>query len=354
MSSYNIIGLMSGTSTDGLDIAYCNYTLSEEINWTYRVLATKFIPYTNEIKDRIHSASQSSAWELCLLHHELAKLWSAMINAFIAENDIQKSDVHAIASHGQTIFHRPELQITTQIGDGQVLATQTLLPVICDFRNKDVQHGGQGAPLVPIGDQLLFGSKSDAFINIGGFTNISIVGETVEAFDICPGNLPLNFLASKTGVPYDSHGKIAASGKLIPALLDKLNNIDFYHSTGPKSLGTEWLVEKIYPLLGEGEIKDELNTVVEHLAQQISKTIQEKSINQVYLTGGGTFNDYLVHRIKQLSTAEIIVPEKITIEFKEAIIFGFLAALYLENKNNCLSSVTGARADVRGGVHYSP
>ena len=354
MSSYNIIGLMSGTSTDGLDIAYCSYTYKDGSNWEFKVLFTDSIPYPPDLRDRIHFIKDSYAWELCQLDHDLSVIWSDMVNHFIIENRIKKEEIDAVASHGQTIFHRPEINITTQIGNGQVLSTRTGIPVICDFRNKDVQHGGQGAPLVPIGDKLLFSKNAEAFLNIGGFSNISIINNQIEAFDIGPGNLPLNYLANKRGENYDPDGQIAASGQFIPSLFAKLNEIRFYHEKGPKSLGIEWLENQFYPLLNKHNVEDELNTVTEHIAFQIAEVLKKKQIHSVYLTGGGTFNHYLIERIKNLCNSEVIVPEEVNITFKEAIIFGFLGALFLEDKSTCLSSVTGADKDVCGGVYYSP
>jgi anhydro-N-acetylmuramic acid kinase len=354
MASYNIIGLMSGTSLDGLDIAYCNYLKSKDGNWKYSCLATSFYPYEPMLQTRMAAASKGSAWDLIQLDKDLAIIWSDMIMDFMSNNAIAGTAVTAISSHGQTVFHRPELGITTQIGCGQSLSTLTGIQVVCDFRTKDVAHGGQGAPLVPIGDKYLFQDKFDAMINIGGFSNITILKGEITAYDICPGNLPLNYLASHIDKAYDKGGENARNGKLVPKLLEEMNQLPFYDQSPPKSLGTEWLETEFYPLIQHGEPMDLLHTVVEHIAQQIAKVCNECSVKHILITGGGALNTYLIERITSMVDGNVLIPNDNVIAFKEAIIFGFLAALRLESMPNCLEEVTGADTSVCGGTIYSP
>lgn len=356
MAIYQIIGLMSGTSTDGLDISYCRYEQDETQKWNFTVLNCKNYPYEKSLQRKIKTIHEASAWDFIQLDQELALHWAKCVNDFLDEFELSINEISCIASHGQTIFHRPQLGITTQIGCGQTLATRTGIPVINDFRTKDVVHGGQGAPLVPIGDLQLFGNEFDAMLNIGGFCNISILSnQNLKAFDICPGNLPLNKLCLEiSGEEYDKNGELSSKGKVIEELLQRLNELDYYQQAIPKSLGTEWLEKNFYPLLQSYSQLDTLRTVVEHIAIQIAKIVKEEGVNKLLISGGGAFNTFLLERIKSCSQTEIQLPENQLVEFKEAIIFGFLAALHLANQANCLASVTGADSNVKGGVYYSP
>ena len=261
-----------------------------------------------------------------------------------------------IASHGQTVFHQPARGFTTQIGNPAVIAVKTGIRTIGDFRTKDVLYHGQGAPLVPIGDQYLFGSKADGFINIGGFANISFEEKgVVRAYDICPANLPMNKLARSKNLDYDKNGNLARAGELNYFLLDLLNSLDYYREEGPKSLGTEWLEQHFYPLLKfDKDIENNLATVVEHIAIQIGDICTKNELKRVMITGGGAKNTFLIERLKRYYTGEIISVDSELIDYKEALIFGLLGALNLNNEPNCLSSVTGASKNVIGGVHHLP
>lgn len=356
MNSFKIIGLMSGTSLDGVDVTYATYTKISDKNWEFIIHASHTFQFPEILLSSLHEASKLSGSQLATLDHDLGVFFSSSINEFIAEKSISKEEVNAIASHGQTIFHQPSRGFTTQIGNPAVIAVQTGIKTIGDFRTKDVLYHGQGAPLVPIGDQYLFGSKADGFINIGGFANISFEEKgVVRAYDICPANLPMNKLARAKHLDYDKNGNLAREGELNYFLLDLLNSLDYYQEEGPKSLGTEWLEQYFYPLLKfDKDIENNLATVVEHIAIQLGEICTKKDLKRVMITGGGAKNTFLIERFKRYYTGEIISVDSELIDYKEALIFGLLGALNLNNEPNCLSSVTGATKNVIGGVHHLP
>jgi anhydro-N-acetylmuramic acid kinase len=356
MKQFKIIGLMSGTSLDGLDICYTSLTHEDQKGWNYKILFTETVSYSPEMFTALKNAITLSTLEHATLNIDFAKFSGKAINDFIENNNISKSEIDCIASHGHTTHHRPELGFTLQIGCGQTIAMLTNLNVICDFRTKDVVYGGQGAPLVPIGDELLFDTTIDGFLNIGGISNISFKNNGKRyAFDVCPGNLPLNFLVQKLELAYDDDGKRARSGQINQVLLQKLSALDFYQNQGKVSLGLEWISTEIFPLLDTSlPINDLLRTVVEHIAVQIGKVCNDEKINKLLVTGGGALNGFLVERIKANTTTTVMIPDKETILFKEALIFAFLGALQLANIPNCLPLVTGARKAVVAGVRFYP
>lgn len=339
---------------DGLDIAYCGFQQTNT-SWSHSVHATAGYPYSEELLGLLNRATKLSAIELVFLDKKLGKYFAECVNDFISKNALDKKQIDAIASHGHTIFHQPDRGITHQIGCGQTLAFHTGIKVINDFRQKDVISGGQGAPLVPIGDALLFNEQSDTFLNIGGFSNVCFLSNPIVAFDVCPGNLPLNSVAQQLGIPYDSEGMIAATGTIDHDALNKLNQLSYYSQKPPKSLGTEWLNAVFNPVFQNiPNHKDQLSTLVEHIAFQIGKTLNERNATAVFITGGGAKNTYLIERIRFYFSGELIVPRKEIIDYKEAIIFAFLGALYLSGVPNCLSAVTGASKDEIGGVLHIP
>lgn len=346
-SSY-VIGLMSGTSLDGLDIVYVKF--EKDIDYKFQILSNQTIQYSEDWKLKLQNAIYLDSKSLDLLDSDYGVYMSKKVNEFIQNNNIQNVDF--IASHGHTIFHEPHKGITKQIGSGEELSRITQKTVVCDFRTRDVELGGQGAPLVPIGDQLLF-SDYDACINLGGFSNISLDYKDQRiAYDICPVNSVLNFYSSKLGFAYDENGNMAKSGKIDFKVLKELNSLDYYSSSYPKSLGIEWVHKTVFPVLSQMEsIDDILRTFVEHCAIQISKSIENS--NSVLFTGGGVFNAFLMNRIRALSDTAIVIPDKSIIEFKEALIFAFLGLRRLENKVNCLSSVTGAKHDHSSGKIFN-
>lgn len=349
----SIIGAMSGTSMDGLDLALCRFTVDNE-RYSYEINAAETYEYPSLLLELLETSKQLTPEQLFLLDKKLGQFYAACINAFIQKNEIDKTQVDAIASHGHTIFHQPDKGFTVQLGCGDTIATSTGIRTINDFRQKDVICGGQGAPLVPIGDKLLFANEADGFLNIGGFSNISIPGVQTIAFDVCPGNLPLNLAAMQLGHSYDKDGNWARSGTVRQEVLEQLNALPFYAQKAPKSLGTEWLESEFLPLLHTIETpEDRLRTCVEHIAEQIGVTAKAHAIDTLFVTGGGALNSFLMERIesKGINTK---LPEMSIIQFKEALIFAFLGLRFLEEKPNCLASVTGASHDVCGGVLHLP
>lgn len=356
MKSYHIIGLMSGTSLDGLDVAHVRFTAGSNEQWNFDILGFHTYPYEVDLVNKLNKVFEMSALGAFEVDKSLGSFYADCVNDFMAKNNIKKSQVDAIACHGQTIFHQPDKGLTVQIGCGETLAFQTGIKVINDFRKKDVLAGGQGAPLVPIGDFALFSSKAESFLNIGGIANISFkLNDKIVAFDICPGNLPLNKLANAKGMSYDQNGMLARSGELNFFLLDLLNELDYYKQESPKSLGVEWLEQDFFPLIKfDKDIENNLRTVIEHEAIQIADILNQHALKSVFVTGGGAFNSFLMERIKHYFKGEVILPEALVIEAKEALVFAFLGVLYLEGKINSLASVTGANYDVRGGVLHVP
>ena len=353
MNSYQVIGLMSGTSLDGLDIAFC---LFNETNgkWSFKIKEAETIKYDKKWREKLSGAENKTAFEIALLNSEYGHYTGSQVNRFIKKNKI-KADF--VSSHGHTVFHQPDKKITFQIGSGAAIAAECKLPIVCDFRCLDVALGGQGAPLVPIGDKLLF-SGYDYCLNLGGFANISFEHKNQRtAFDICPVNIVINDLCKKLGKEFDNKGIIARKGKINRTLLSELNKLNFYHQkkNHPKSLGKEWVVKHFYPLLNKYKlsIQDKLRTVYEHIAEQTARSTFKSQKSKILTTGGGVYNTFLIERIEALTNHKIIIPEKKIVEFKEALIFAFLGVLRMRNEVNCLKSVTGAAQDNIGGSVYS-
>ena len=358
---------MSGTSLDGIDLALCD--INEH---GYKVLAAETVPYLAEWKQRLSTLEKSTAYEYALANVELGHLFGRTINRFLTSvgaNQHSPNYPEAIASHGHTIFHQPHLGLTTQIGDGDAIAAETGLPVVSNFRTLDVALGGQGAPLVPIGDELLFG-EYDACLNLGGIANISyrectgVYGSAKEcagvrvAYDICPCNMALNRLAAILGYPFDKGGANARSGEVHTCLLHDLDALEYYTTEGPKSLGKEWFVEQFWPLVKRflgvvptlSHTRDALATVTSHIAIQIARVVERQQIKTLLVTGGGAWNSYLLEIIgKYCPEVKITVPDPLIVNYKEALIFALLGYLRLTEKVNTLASVTGAKCDSIGG-----
>lgn len=350
-----IIGLMSGTSKDGLDIAHVSF-VNTNGNYTFQLHHYETIPYTSPLLSSLNEIETLSARTIFHLDKQIGQFYAQCVNDFIKKFNIDKNNIDAIASHGQTIFHQPEKGFSTQIGCGTTLAFETGIKVINDFRNKDILAGGQGAPLVPLGDNYLFANKAASFLNIGGFVNISYPENgKMLAFDICPGNIPLNLFANKYGVEFDAGGEISKSGEVNDHLLTALNKLDFYKISGAKSLGTEWLDAEFLPLLDIASAASTvMRSVVEHEAIQIAQVLNNAALKSVLITGGGAKNHFLIERINAHYSGEIIIPNPEIIDFKEAIIFGFLGFRYLENKATNCPSATGASNEVIAGVLHTP
>lgn len=350
-AQYNVIGLMSGTSLDGVDIAFCRFDFSG--SWKSEIIYAETIVYAEAWKKRLLSLEKADAINFQQTHVDYGFYLGTLVSDFIKKHTV-KADF--VSSHGHTIFHQPEKKLTVQIGAGNAIAAACQLPVICDFRSMDVALGGQGAPLVPIGDKLLF-SAFDFCLNLGGFANVSYEHNNQRiAFDVCPVNIVMNTISERLGKDYDSEGAIAGSGNLNTDLLNTLNNLAFYNLSpdSPKSLGKEWVLKNIQPLLQEIQISesDLLRTFCEHIAIQIGKALMNKPKGHLLVTGGGTYNTFLMERIKKHTFHDLVIPEKNTIKFKEALIFAFLGVLRIRNEINCLKSVTGAVKDNTGGAIY--
>lgn len=344
---------MSGTSLDGLDIIACRFEKKSN-TYNYDILYTETIPYTQKWIKLLNSSTQLSGLELTKLHHDLGKYYGHKVNAFIKNNEIDKSEIGFIASHGHTVFHQPEKGFTLQIGHGANIAYETGIQTIADFRIENVIRGGQGAPLVPIGDQLLF-ADYDACINLGGFCNISFQknGQRI-AFDIAPCNLPLNNLSKLWGMEFDKNGAIAAQGEINSKLLEQLNQIDYYKKKAPKSLGTEWLNDTFYTYFDNRKDPKLMKTLVEHITDQIKMVIHQENLKNVLITGGGAYNTTLIESLKMKTNAQITIPSVDLIEFKEALIFAFLGWCKTQQVNNVLSSVTGSKTDGCHGILFEP
>ncbi len=337
---YRVLGVMSGTSLDGLDLAVCTFT--KNTNWEFNIEKSETQKYSDYWKSTLANLHTKNKEIIAQTDNEFGAFLGDKINAFLSN-----VKVDFIASHGHTIFHQPQNNYTLQIGNGEIIAKITGIPTINDFRSLDVSLNGQGAPLVPIGDLHLFANYKYC-INLGGFANISIKEKnTIIAFDICPVNIVLNQICSKLNIEYDNNGDIAKKGKLIPELLQQLNQLDFYKQSSPKSLGREWVEEHINPIIKNQKPKDILYTFCEHIAIQIGFFLKDES---ALFTGGGVFNNYLMERIRHHASSKIITPSNTIINFKEALLFGFLGVLKSRNEVNCLQSVTGAERDNCGGV----
>ena len=350
MKNFNVIGVMSGTSLDGVDIVYVKFIQNE--SWSFKIINSKTYKYEDSTADILNDISKKSLEEIKEIDVVYSKMLAKIINEFIDEFSINKIDF--VSSHGHTAIHDPSNLITYQMGNLSTLSTEINQKVICDFRVQDVKLGGEGAPLVPVGEKYLF-HEYDSFINLGGFANISNhKGESLIAYDICPVNIVLNNLSKKIGKDFDDKGSIASSGKLIINLYEELEKLEYYQLDPPKSLGIEWVDEYIFPLINkyfDYPIEDLLNTLSNHIANQISNNL--KNLDKVLVSGGGAYNDYLIHLIRSKTDSEIIISSKNIIEFKEALIFAFLGVLRNLNINNCYSSVTGASKDhCSGKIFY--
>lgn len=349
--TYNVIGVMSGTSLDGIDLAHIHFSIADS-KWNFQILENETVPYSADWLNKLQTAVDFSEAQLEQLNTDYTILLANVINVFIEKYDIKNLD--AVCSHGHTILHQPQNGFTLQIGNLSQIATLLNQKVVCDFRVQDVQLGGQGAPLVPIGDRILF-SEYEYCLNLGGFSNVSFEeNDSRIAFDISPVNTVLNFYANTLGFDYDDKGKISRSGKLNSELLSQLNALDYYKKPFPKSLGFEVVKQTVLPLIEKYNIptEDKMHTFTEHVAIQTALALPHKN-GKLLATGGGTYNDFLIERMQfHLPQLHIIIPDAKILEFKEALIFALLGVLKLRNEINVLSSVTGAKEDHSSGVVY--
>ncbi len=352
----HVIGVMSGTSLDGIDVTEITFSTTNN-KWSFQLGVCKTYGYSQSWEDRLRSAPSLSSKELEILNKEYTQYLASVINQFISEYNL--TEIDAVCSHGHTILHQPHNGFTLQIGNLPELATLLQKKVVCDFRVADVALGGQGAPLVPIGDQLLF-PDYDYCINFGGFANISFEkNKKMIAYDICPVNVVLNTYALKLGKAYDAEGNLAKSGKVHESLLKTLNRLPFYEILPPKSLGIEWVNKVIFPLIESYDVEphDVLRTFTVHVAQCVGRSLEQASNKRelkVLITGGGVYNTFLVNQIKKYTTATIVIPIPQLVEYKEALIFGLLGVLKLKDKVNVLASVTGAMRDHSSGNIFNP
>ncbi len=351
------VGIMSGTSLDGVDLAFCRFTRRDN-KWNYIIEVSETKAYSADWKKRLATIMLTDAALYARTHADLGRLFGTLAKKFIDSNHLIPD---LIASHGHTVFHQPHNGFTAQIGDGSQIAAITQVDTVCDFRSKDVALGGQGAPLVPIGDRLLF-NQYDVCINLGGIANISYQKSDKRiAFDVCPVNIVLNELAALTGKSYDEDGKLAASGLPDKQLLDVLNQLDYYKQTFPKSIGREWIDKTFLPLVLNSNmaLENKACTVCNHIVRQLVAAIDSALIGRpnaeelkVLVTGGGAFNKYLMNLLQKATKHQIVIPDEKTIAFKEAIIFAFLGVLFKCGEENVLSSVTGAKRNHVSGALY--
>ncbi|MFI5133582.1 MAG: anhydro-N-acetylmuramic acid kinase [Chitinophagales bacterium] len=358
---YKVIGLMSGSSLDGLDIAFAEFQENAG-SWSYEILQADCYSYSPEWIQRLKNATFLPGLDYQLLHIQYGHYLGQQVNSFIKKNNLQYQ-VALIASHGHTTFHLPQEKMTAQLGDGASIAAETQLPVVTDLRALDIAFGGQGAPIVPIGEKSLLGNY-DYFLNMGGIANISCNMEKYIAFDICPANRVLNMLANSMGKEFDDEGKIAAGGTVNTKLLEKLNALDYYKQPFPKSLANDFGTDVVYPVIQNEKLSvpDAMRTYVEHIVAQTADSIRgiqpahQTVIQKLLATGGGAFNTFLIERLRaELNklNIEITIPDKKLVNFKEAMIMAFIGVLRWRQEYNILSSVTGASRDSIGGALWT-
>ena len=349
--TYKVIGVMSGTSLDGIDLATVEFNFLDK-EWSFKILEKETISYSEDWVNLLKKAINFSEEKLKQLNENYTILLGSIIKEFITKYNL--NDIDAVCSHGHTILHQPQNGLTLQIGNLPNIAKIIGVKVVCDFRVQDVKLGGQGAPLVPIGDRILF-SEYDYCLNLGGFSNISFEENNRRiAFDISPVNTVLNYYSNKMGLNYDDKGEISRKGNLNSELLNELNNLEYYSQSFPKSLGFEFVKEIVLPLIENYSITyhDKMFTFTEHIAIQTAKALPSKK-GKILVTGGGAYNIFLMERMQfHLPTIELIIPDSELLEYKEALIFALLGVLKLRNEINVLGSVTGAKKDHSSGMIY--
>lgn len=344
---YNVIGIMSGTSCDGLDIALCNFWYSNK-KWNYELVESKEITYKKKFKKKLIECSSLNAYDLKVLDIELGSFIGMEIKKFLNQKNI---NIDLISSHGHTVFHNPIKKIHHQIGNPFQIFKITNYPVVYNFRELDIVLGGQGAPLVPYGDKNLF-NIYDYCVNIGGILNISsLKSKFLYGYDICPANIILNYYSKKLNYEFDFNGELSKKGKLNNKLFNRLNELPYYKENRPKSLDLIYIKENYFPLFSKLKPEDILYTFINHIAYQLNQNIKNKNV-RVLLTGGGVFNNHLIEKLNYFNKLDIkfIVPNKKLVIFKEAIVFGFLGLLRFLNKKNIENHVTGSRNSTSSGL----
>ena len=364
---YRVIGVMSGSSLDGLDICFAHL---HEVSgkWNYEIKTAQCHPYSEKWIEKLQSAITLPAEEYMLLHAEYGRYIGKHINRFIEENGLQYQ-VQLIGSHGHTTFHNPRMRMTAQLGDGSSIAAVTGINTVSELRSMDIALGGEGAPIVPIGEKLLLGDHS-YFLNLGGIANLSTHyspenNGAIQAYDVCPANRVLNLIANSVGKEYDDKGEMASRGNVDTDLLAEIDSLDYYSLPSPKSLANDFGTDIVYPMIKSAglSVEDSLRTMVEHVVLQIKKGVrsEERGVRSdekretMLVTGGGAFNLFMIDRLREVlkdKNLEVVVPERNLIEFKEALIMGLIAVLRWREESNVLASVTGASRDSIGGAVY--
>ncbi len=347
-NNFDAVGVMSGTSLDGLDIALCRFHVNKN-NIKGKIIKALTIKYTPERKDKLSNAHKLPFPDFCILHNEYGKFIGTEVKKVL--NKYYFNPV-CIASHGHTVMHNPLKKLTVQVGNGAYIAAETNIDTVSDFRTLDVALCGNGAPLVSTGDMHLF-SEYESCLNLGGFSNITILkGKQPVAFDICPVNIILNMLSQREGVDFDKHGLLAKKGNLILPLLTELENIKYYHQAKPVSLSREWTEQYILPKINKRteQTSDLLKTFVLHIASRISYVLNKYTLKNCLVTGGGAFNKFLIENIKNKTETELIIPDNTLVKYKEALIFAFLGLKRLQSQINVMSVFTNAKTDTSSGV----
>ncbi len=348
---------MSGTSLDGLDLCYCHIWKTND-KWEFDIKETKSISYSEDMRSELKDSIYLKADELLRFHNTYGTWLGQQTVLFINEN---KLEVDYIASHGHTTHHQPKNGLTFQIGSGQHLANESGCKVICDFRTNDLALGGQGAPLVPIGDELFFG-EYDFCLNLGGISNISLKqkGKRI-AYDIGLANMILNHITHKIDLAYDKGGALARKGSINQEMLEKLNALNYYLLPHPKSIGYEWFVEEVVPIVDETNDSTEnlLHTAIHHICQKVDQQVQVNSSGKehtLFVTGGGALNNFLIETLQEElgAATRVITPSNLLIEYKEALVFALMGVLRIEQEINVLKSVTGAKRDSSSGIVHLP
>src|SRR5690554_5703803 len=352
--TYYVIGLMSGSSLDGLDILHTSITYVSG-KWEYEILHQECVRFNPEMKNNLRNAALLSVPDFLRLDTAFAKFSAEEVNRFIEKHDLTYK-IHLISSHGHTVWHEPSTGVSTQIGDGATIAALTGYPTVSDLRNMDVALGGQGAPIVPVADRLLF-SEYDYCLNLGGIANITINSTDLVAFDICPANQILNFFAEKKGLEFDDHGEIAKTGQVNEAILKELNRLEFYKKTDTKSLDNQFAKENIIPLLESESTENALATAVKHIAFQIKNSISAfhdpRSEGKMLITGGGALNSFLIQQIEQALDEEglkieLTIPEDELVYQKESLAMALIGVLRWREEPNVFNSVSGAKRNSIG------
>jgi len=368
VKTWKTIGLMSGSSLDGLDIAYAEFW-KEQNRWQYHLMVGETVEYSEKWLQILQNIREYSKSELQSLHKQFGTLMGEYVKQFVQKHKLKPN---LLASHGHTVFHNPAEGYTFQLGDGQTLAEVTKLTTVADFRSMDIGLGGQGAPLVPLGDELLF-NEYKACINLGGIANISFKNNDERvAFDVCPANQLLNLLANKKGFKYDNDGNLAKQGTLLETLYEKLSEEPYYLKPFPKSMSNEYIAKNFMPMVeaASGSVEDKLHTVTIHIADQLQKATTflprrdeiyaapflhrelRNTKGEILVTGGGAYNRFLIEEFGDLTSYRIKVPSPLLIDYKEALVFALMGVLKINDEINCLASATGATTNCSAGVIF--